>query len=129
MRRIFSITTIAALICSAASPLLAAACPHCQPAMACHRAKAQHPQCPMMHHHQSEEASGTSDLAEIQGAPSPANCPMDCCTSGHPQGIAAAAAMTMSPSLVMLDQSMLWSPIVFTHSGFSSHTDRGPPIS
>jgi len=83
----------------------------------------------MMHHHQPEEASGTSDLAEIHVAPSPANCPMDCCTSGHPQGIAAAAAMTMSPSLVVVEQNMLWSPIVFTHSGFSSHTDRGPPIS
>jgi hypothetical protein len=83
----------------------------------------------MMHHHQSEEGSGTSDLAEIQAVPSPPNCPMDCCTSGHPQAIAAAAAMTMSPSLVVVDQNVLWSPIVFTHSGFSSHTDRGPPIS
>jgi hypothetical protein len=128
MRRAFSITTIAALICSTASPLLAAACPHSRPAMACHRTKAQHPQCPM-HHQQAEEASASSDLAEIQSAPSPVNCPMDCCISGHPQGIAAAAAMTMSPSLVVLDQSMLWSPIAFTHSGFSSHTDRGPPIS
>jgi hypothetical protein len=128
MRRVFSITTIAALIYSAASPLLAAAYPHSQPAMACHRAKAQHAQCPMMHHHQSEEASGTSDLAEIHGVPSPANCPMDCCAPSHAQSIAAAAAMTMSPSLVVLDQRMLWSPIVFTRSGFSSHTDRGPPI-
>jgi hypothetical protein len=130
MRRVFSITTIAALICSAASPLLAAACPHSTPVMACHRTKAQRSHCAMMHHEQAEEADAlpNSGMAGVQSVESPASCPMECCTSGHPQGIAAAAAMTVSPSLVVLDHSMLRSSIVFTRSGFSSHTDRGPPI-
>jgi hypothetical protein len=81
----------------------------------------------MMHHHQVEDAIPSSDSAEIKTGRPSTDCPMDCCAASHPQGVAAAAVMSISPSLVELEQNLLFSPIIFTRNGFSSHTDRGPP--
>ena len=127
MRRFLSITAIAAVICSTSAPLLAAACPHSQAARTCHGKQVEHPHCAMIHRHQAEDATPPYESAEIQIGRSATDCPMDCCAASHPQGIAAAAVISMSPSLIDTEQNLAWSPIIFTRNGFSSHTDRGPP--
>jgi hypothetical protein len=133
MRRFFSITTIAALMFSLVSPLLAAACPHSQQAMACHRPPATQAQqehhCDMMaHQHQAEEgAPENSSSPAVKGVQSPESCPMNCCVAGHPTNAIAIAAETSVAPLAVIQQVFQFVPVVFARTGFSSHTDRGPP--
>ena len=137
MRRLVAISAIAVLMFSLNSPLLAATCEHGQPIAACHRVqqqKSQKPHCEMMHHHEvgedaggDEESTPTSSEPTIQSAGSSQNCPMDCCQLGDRTN---AVALTITPSLpqpVISEQASPILSVVFSSTGFSSHTDRGPP--
>jgi hypothetical protein len=130
MRRFFSITTIAVLMSSMVSPLLAAACPHSRQPMACHRTQAaQERHCDMMmhQHHADEAAPAESSAPAVKGVQSPENCPMDCCAPRHVTSASAMAAASSVPPLAVTQQVFQFVPAVFARTGFSSHTDRGPP--
>jgi hypothetical protein len=132
MRRFFSITTIATLMFSMVSPLLAAACPHSPQLMACHRppaALAQQHHCDtmMQEHHAEEAAPAESSAPAVKGVQSPENCLMDCCAPRHVTSASAIAAASSLPPLVVTQQVFQFVPVVFARTGFSSHTDRGPP--
>jgi hypothetical protein len=126
MRRILSIATILALMSSSALPLLAASCPHVKQVMSCHRAApmpAHH--CGKMHEGDSEESgSGEPSMEGIQGS---RDCPMDCCApSQRTNAVATATVLLVSPQ-PLTEPCLPFVPVVFTRTGFSSHTDRGPP--
>jgi hypothetical protein len=127
MRRFFSITTILALMSSLASPLLAAVCDHSGQPMACHRATKQRSHCEMMAGHNHHSAASESAEPAVAGREVSGNCPMDCCISGHPTSASTIAATPSLPPLVVIEHATHVAPVVFTRTGFSSHTDRGPP--
>lgn len=129
MRCFFSITTIAALMSSLISPLLAATCSHMQQPVACHRVQAQKPACAMMHHHEAEEPAPGSGAPAFESMQSPERCPMDCCVPGQRTNAIAIAAVSPLPELAVTEQNLHFVPAVFTRTGYSSHTDRGPPAS
>jgi hypothetical protein len=131
MRRLVSITAVLALMSSLVSPLLAASCQHGQQMAACHRVQEQKPQkphCAMMHHHEAaEEAAPAADGPAVRGLLSSQNCPMDCCQIGDRTN---AVVLLVIPSLrqpAIIDQTLSVVSVVFSSTGFSSHTDRGPP--
>lgn len=135
MRRLVAISAVALLMLSSVSPLLAASCEHGQPMPACHRVqkeKEQKPHCEMMHHHDAaddaaEEPAPASGGPQMHGTASQQNCPMDCC---QPSGRTNAIALTATPSLPQLAVARQFPSVVsvvFSSTGFSSHTDRGPP--
>jgi hypothetical protein len=128
MRRFLSIATIATLMFSLVSPLLAAACPHSQQAMACHRPAAMQPHhCDMTAHQAEEGAPEDSSAPAVKGVQSPESCPMNCCVAGHPTSAIAIAAGSVPPLPAVTEQTLRFVPVVFARTGFSSHTDRGPP--
>jgi hypothetical protein len=135
MRRLIAITAIAVLMVSLNSPLLAATCEHGNLTIACHRVHEQKAQKPHCEGHESdaqktdgdEESAPVSSDRTIQSAPSSQNCPMDCCQLGHRTN---AVALTVTPSLpqpVLGKQTPSILSLTFSRTGFSSHTDRGPP--
>jgi hypothetical protein len=133
MRRFFSIATIAALMSSLVSPLSAAACPHSQQAMACHRIQAtqahQTHHCDeMMGHDQAgEPAPEDSSTPGFKAGQSRESCPMDCCTPRHVTNATAIGVGRSLPPLAVTQKVFQFVPVVFARTGFSSHTDRGPP--
>lgn len=121
MRRLFSISLIASLLCSVLAPASASA--HSMSGMheACHGTKAVH-HCEMM---SSDEDQDSSDSASaFSNGP---KCPMDCCAQAFQNsGISVTAVFALSMEAVA-DRAPSFASSVFTHNGFSSHTDRGPP--
>src|SRR5580765_4419077 len=132
MRRFLSITTIAALLSSMLSPLMAAACTTgTGKAVSCHAVEATSCDRPMhQHHHHHDAASqeSKSTLSDASVAQNDSKCPMDCCIPGHLRNGAAVSANSFLPPLAVSDQDLHFAPVIFTHAGFSSHTDRGPPL-
>jgi hypothetical protein len=126
MRRFFSITTILALMSSLASPLLAA-CDHSGQPMACHRGAKQKSHCEMMAGHHHDSAAYDSAEPAVASRESSGSCPMDCCIAGHPTSASTMAAMPLFPALVLIERTSHVVSVVFARTGFSSHTDRGPP--
>ncbi|HEY6271491.1 MAG TPA: hypothetical protein VIX19_05785 [Terriglobales bacterium] len=132
MRRLISISAIASLMFSSVSPLLAAStCEHVKQMVGCHRIeeqKTQKPHCEMMHHHDAEETSPpTTDGPAMRALPSTQNCPMDCCQFGHRTDAVSLTTASSLPQPAILDQTLSVVSVVFSSTGFSSHTDRGPP--
>jgi len=126
MRRFFSITAIAAVVFSALTPLLAAACPDVRQAPACHRVQAQKPHCDMMHDHHADATPSQDEMPAMEGNPA-TNCPMDCCIPGHPTSAVTVTVASSLPPLAIVEYRLQFVPLVFVRTGFSSHTDRGPP--
>jgi hypothetical protein len=126
MRRFLSITAIVAVASSMLSPLLAAVCPHAQQAAACHRVQAQKPHCAMMHHHDADVAVAEDETPAFASSSSP-SCPMDCCIPGHPTNAVTVAFASDFPPRAVLEYRVQFVPLAFVRTGFSSHTDRGPP--
>jgi hypothetical protein len=124
MRRIFAITTIAALIFSMAAPVWATACAAMDKVQMCHRTVGHHHHCDMMMDTQDATAAPDSEAAVNSLA---GKCPMQCCMQ------AQAGNGTVLPAAVLLFQLPVseyridFPAITFTSTGFSSHTDRGPP--
>jgi len=127
MRRILSITTVVALLSSMLTPVMAAACTTPGKAASCHAEAMPHCDRPMHEHHHHDAAMGESKAA-LSVADNDAKCPMDCCTPGHPRNGAAVAATSVLPPLAISDREFQYAPITFAIAGFSSHTDRGPPL-
>ena len=131
MRRLISIPAIASLMFSLVSPLLAATCEHGTQMPACHRVQEQKPQkphCEMMHHHDADEtAMPASDGPAVHAAPTSPSCPMDCCQLGDRTNAVSLTAMASLRQPAVVAESFSVVAVVFSRTGFSSHTDRGPP--
>jgi hypothetical protein len=128
MRRLISISTAAALLFSLVSPLLAQTCMKNMVHASCHRLSqsASHHHCDgMTEHHHEDEMPVPIQSDSINASPS--NCPMNCCLSAR-AGVQAAVAtqMLIAPQLAS-SAELPPVKVVFVASGFSSHTDRGPP--
>jgi hypothetical protein len=131
MRRLISISTAVALLISLASPLLAEACMKNAGRASCHRvsqAAAHHHHCDGMpgHHHDQEDDMLASDQGNsITSLES--TCPMNCCLAAQAGNHAAAVHnIVIAPQLAVATQQQP-AAVVFVATGFSSHTDRGPP--
>jgi hypothetical protein len=53
---------------------------------------------------------------------------MDCCTPGHLRSGATISTNPDLPPPAVSDSKIQFVTVVFTIAGFSSHTDRGPPL-
>lgn len=127
MRRYVSITVIAALFSSMLSPLMAAACTGTGKAVSCHAVAVDHCDRPA-HQHHHHAAPAPESTSAVSAAPDDAKCPMDCCTPGHLRSGAAVSSNSFLPPLAVSSRQMHFVPVTFTIAGFSSHTDRGPPL-
>lgn len=134
MKRIFSIATMLVLLCSMFSPAWARDMDDLQ-ATFCHRMVMQdgppkhagkHAKA---HHCEGMDMAATepSDLASIASSHSH-SCPMNCCEQGTPQSGAAVSAALLLPPLANAEAGFHFASIIFASTGFSSHTDRGPPV-
>jgi hypothetical protein len=121
MRRLFSISLIAVLLWSVLSPASAAVHHMTGTRETCHGTRTVH-HCEAMEQDDQDDSSPV--LLVSSNTP---KCPMDCCTqSWQNSGIAVTAAFVL-PVGAVADRIIPITSSVFTHNGFSSHTDRGPP--
>lgn len=110
-------------------------------AASCHRmpmqnAAAQHGKHKGAHHCDGMEMTGDGrEMAAAQpsdaGSIAPTHshsCPMNCCVQGTPTSGAAVAATPLLPLPADSEAELHFASIVFASAGFSSHTDRGPPL-
>jgi hypothetical protein len=127
MRRILSITTVLALVLSSFLPVMASTGGMAAQAMSCHGGVMPHCDRATHGHHHHDAAASESDpsfsVVEDNG-----KCPMDCCAPGHPTTGAAPVTASFLPPLAVTDRSFHFVSITFISAGFSSHTDRGPPL-
>lgn len=123
MRRVSSIATVAALLFSLMSPMMAA-CTGTGKAVSCHAVEAPHCDRSMHHHHEAAEPESNAGLFAVDNH---ARCPMDCCMPGHPQSGTVRAAVPILPPLAVSDRTPHVVQVTFISAGFSSHSDRGPP--
>jgi hypothetical protein len=124
MRRLISISTAVALVLSLASPVLAETCMKTSRA-SCHRVSqaALHHHCDGMPGHEEMPAPASGDSVSNAAAA----CPMNCCIAAHAgKQVAVANSIAIAPQLA-ISAELQFVAVVFTASGFSSHTDRGPP--
>ncbi|SRR5579859_706687 len=126
MRRLISISIAVALLLSLASPLLAGTCMNTSGQASCHRvghAVAIQHHCDGMpgHDEMSLPASGDS----INSVSS--ECPMSCCTLSRAGKQAAFAVPVIFPPAIAVSNKLHSVAVVFTATGHSSHTNRGPP--
>lgn len=122
MRRILAISVIGALICATGLPLWASACASMKTAPMCHRTAAEH-HCDM----ESQGDSGNQETGLVMTSRI-SDCPMHCCTQFSP-GTSVAVASTSRTVLLPLTTDRIYSSTpTFVTNGFSSHTDRGPPV-
>jgi hypothetical protein len=128
MRRIFSISIVFALISSSFLPLMASTgCMEAGKTMSCHGGEV--PQCDRhLHEHHNHDASPVESASSLSVADDNAKCPMDCCSPGHVTSVASPATGSLLPPLAMNDRNLHFASVTFVSAGFSSHTDRGPPL-
>jgi hypothetical protein len=120
---------IVALISSSLSPLMAAtACMGTGKAMSCHAAEKMANCDRHMHEHHHSAAPAKSD-SSMSVAEDNSKCPMDCCSPGHLTTVAKPSAASFLPPLAVSTRSIHFASVTFVSAGFSSHTDRGPPLS
>src|SRR5579864_529695 len=126
MRRFLAITTIMALLATPAAPLFAASCPHAALASGC---VGRVHDCEMMHDHGSDatESEAQPEGSVLQSRASSSDCPMDCCAPGERTNAVVVVATPISSRVISTEFPLQFTPRVLTSSGFSSHTDRGPP--
>jgi hypothetical protein len=135
MKRLFSISMMVVLLYSMYLPAWARDMEPMQAASSCHRMPMQNaaPKHAGKHarkHHCEEmdmAATEPSDLASIASSHSH-SCPMNCCEQGTPQSGAAVSAVSFLPPLANVEAGFHFASIIFASAGFSSHTDRGPPV-
>jgi hypothetical protein len=134
MKRSFSISTVLVLLCSMVSPAWATGMGTTQTSF-CHRmvmqeGPAKNPGKHAHMHHcdgMDKAATDSSDLVSI--APSHSHyCPMNCCEQGTPKSGVAISAVSFLPPLAIVEAEFHSLSVVFATAGFSSHTDRGPPV-
>src|SRR5215468_692100 len=134
MRRLLAITVIAALICSTGLPVWANACVSMQRTPLCHRTPAHQHAADQtsrpVHHCDSMEPKDDTSASQsaIVVAGHAKDCPMQCCTQAK-AGASSAVAATAFIAILLSSENHLGIPaVVFSTPGFSSHTDRGPPV-
>ncbi|HEV3315815.1 MAG TPA: hypothetical protein VG488_02555 [Candidatus Angelobacter sp.] len=125
MRRLISISTAVALVLALASPLLAGTCMKTSGRASCHRMSQATP-----HHHcdgmpGDEEMSAPASDNSVGGVSSA--CPMNCCTLTSAGKQAAVALPLTVPPAISVSSKLHSVAVVFTATGHSSHTNRGPP--
>lgn len=125
MRRILAITSIAALILSMAAPVWATACTAMDKVQMCHRTVAQHHHCDTMMEPQDETVVPQSEAAFKD---LPGKCPMQCCMQAQAGNGTVLPAAVLLFTLLVSEYRIDFPGITFTSTGFSSHTDRGPPL-
>lgn len=121
MRPFCSITATLSLILAAVVSQWAMPCCQASRQKICHRAAEHH--CGHMHEVESDEQPDTY----ISAAAVPVKCPMTCCFSVVPNAATSEALVTIHLQTGS-DAAVQVSYIAFSTSGFSSHTDRGPPL-
>ncbi|HKV92270.1 MAG TPA: hypothetical protein VJW20_06960 [Candidatus Angelobacter sp.] len=124
MRRFLSITTVLSLFFTMSSPIMAATCTGAGKTVSCHSMAVSHCDRHEHHHHAAEASTASS----ITAADSDEKCPMDCCIPGHRASASVAYSPSFLPPLAVSDQNVHVVPVHFISAGFSSHTDRGPPL-
>jgi|SRR5579872_133535 len=139
MRRIFAITVISGLIFSMALPAWAMSDTVGTMSM-CHRSAARHHGASPGAgkgdaHHGVQHCDPTTGQQSETGAPDSETsmgsvagiCPMQCCTQAQTGNGTLVPAISFLPGLAASVYRADFTPVIFTSSGFSSHTDRGPP--
>ena len=127
MRRAFSISIIVALVCAMFSPAFAATCESMGKKSVGDRAKGIVNHCDMMGRHHHETAATPETAAFVAGAGAP-QCPMSCCDGAYFITAIASHARFVSPAQLVMSHEFHFSAVAFVSTGFSSHTDRGPPL-
>jgi hypothetical protein len=121
VRRVWSISLVLALCCTMVSPSWATSCMHGSTKM-CHRSHVHTHDC----HMDGENQEGTNSDPGLYASQSDQTCPMSCCM--HSRSTAARPAVAVDSNLLLPSHSIiLFVSQVFVVTGFSSHTDRGPP--
>lgn len=126
MRRLLAITVVVALVFSTGLPIWATACTatNQDSELMCHRTAARHHHCESMAGRQQQADGGDAELI----LPSQSDgCPMQCCLQLQAGNGVAVLAIVFLPELAVAEYRVDSLPIAFISSGFSSHTDRGPP--
>jgi len=133
MRRLFSISVVLALVVSAAAPDLVSAYVMGSVPMMCHRSGI-HDSGPAgmthLHCHDMEGMDSAPGAQDGSGAiirRAGTECPMECCALAGPAGMAITASALILTTPVVIEGNASISKVIFGRSGFSSHTDRGPP--
>jgi hypothetical protein len=134
MKKLFSIATAVVLLYSMYLPAWARDMEPTQ-AASCHRMPMQNATAQpagkhaRKHHCQEMDMAATQPSEGNSIAPSHSHsCPMNCCVQGTPTSGAAVAAIPLLPLLAGSEAEPRFAAIVFASAGFSSHTDRGPPV-
>ena len=122
MRRILAITVIGALICATGLPLWASACANMKTAPMCHRMAPEH-HCDM----ESQDDSGDQETGLTMSSHT-SDCPMRCCMQSSAGTSIAVASRSDAVLLPVITDPVYSTTPTFVTNGFSSHTDRGPPI-
>lgn len=123
MRRIVSITTLSALLATMFSPLMMVA-------------KMQTEMCPLLKQkghkceamllaHMNHQAPGNTAGFSMSGPDG--KCPAECLMASSSQHAAAASVLVLSPPRAAHVERLIHS-LSFIAAGYSSHTDRGPPV-
>jgi hypothetical protein len=133
MRRIFSISAVMMLLYSAALPSVMSAMMRTDAHMACHRPTLGSGASASQHCHDMADMAGDGAMesAPADGAvmtvAAEQKCPMDCCTMLGTAQQAIASSRQSLPAPAVMERGVSTAGIVFVRTGFSSHTDRGPP--
>jgi len=135
MRRVLAITVITALICSTGLPVWAQMCATGQKTPLCHRMPASHQaaqkampahHCDSMAMEEEQDEAPSGPAAIFKGGSS--ECPMQCCTQANAGTASAIPAAGLIAVLLSAEDHVYVPAVVFSTPGFSSHTDRGPPV-
>lgn len=127
MRRLLAITSVLTVLLSMASPVWATRCAAMGKTSMCHRNVAQH------QHHcddmtmQQDESPATNSETAFKGVSE--KCPMQCCMQSQAGSGTAVLLVPFVFQLAVSDYHTNPSGVIFASVGFSSHTDRGPPLS
>ena|SRR5258708_638138 len=133
MRRILSISAVMMLMYSAALPSVMSAMMANDAAMACHRPTLGTGAAAPLHCHDMAATAGDDAMyaSPADGASimisTEQKCPMDCCTMMGTAQQAIASAQQSLPAPAVMEHGISIARVVFSRTGFSSHTDRGPP--
>jgi hypothetical protein len=68
-----------------------------------------------------------NDEASIAGS-ADNQCPMGCCAVTGSANHAAPTSPLMLTAPVVMEHQVSFAEVLFSRNGFSSHTDRGPPL-
>ena len=123
MKRAAALVSVAALVFSLASPTWTM-CFGGGHRSLCHRVAARVDPC----HGQAAEGPMRSSGSEASAQSTPDPCPMNCCTQARISESVAIPEPPPLPELASAGQKFDLHSIVFSINGFSSHTDRGPPL-